>query len=350
MLILAAVYAGRGLFLAWMVGGTYRFSELLVDCTALAFVILSLRLLDAGVGHAARRLIGDQTNTRKACAGILNWAIIFLIAAPFVIALAQFHPQKIGCGATPAALGLPYTNVVLRAEGMPLAGWHLPASSPERPVVMLCHGLGANKQNFLPMARLVHGLDFNVLIFDFRGHGDSGGRTVTFGYKESDDVQAAVAYARAAHPTSKLYGLGYSMGGSALIKLAAEQGGFDKIVLDCTFARAEHIALHSMLWFFGPLKRPIWHTGRAWGQLFSGVDVGQHNPEEHIGQIRCPIFLIHGSADTLIPATESQRLLAAAGQGTQLWIVEGAGHLEAVGDPEYRARLQSFFEQESSHD
>src|SRR5262249_33646730 len=150
------------------------------------------------------------------------------------------------------------------------------------PVVVICHGLGANKQNFLPAAHLVHGFNYNVLIFDFRGHGDSDGRTITFGVKESQDVKAALDHARAAHPSSKIYGLGYSMGGSALLKVAAEEGGFDKIALDSTFARAENVAMHSMLWFFGPLKQPMWYVGRGWGWAFSGVDVGQHNPEEYI--------------------------------------------------------------------
>ena len=135
------------------------------------------------------------------------------------------------------------------------------------------------------------------------------------------------------------------MGGSALLKMAGEQGGFDKIVVDSSFARAETVALHSMLWFLGPLKRPTWHVARFWGWVFSGVDVKRHNPEEYIAKVGCPVLLIHGTADAMIPPTESGRLHEAAGKDARLWMVEGLGHVQTMGHPDYRERLQKFFEE-----
>jgi pimeloyl-ACP methyl ester carboxylesterase len=345
MLILATVYACRGWLLAWLVGGSYRWTNLFVDCIVLALVILVFRLLDLGVKKLVHRCIGDQSRNRRALAVLLNWSVVLVLAAPFCIALVQFHPQKIGCGATPADFGLPYTDVQLESDGLRLSAWHLPASSPTRPVVVVCHGLGANKQNFLPAAAVVHGLDYNVLLFDFRGHGDSEGRTFTFGVKESRDVKAARDFVRRQHPTSSVYGLGYSVGGSTLLKMAGEHAGFDKIVIDSSFANAETVALHSMLWYFGPLKRSTWHVGRFWGWVFSGTDIGQHNPEEYIAGVRCPILLIHGAADAMIPASESQRLDEIAGKSSRLWIVDNLGHLQTMGHPDYRSRLQKFFEE-----
>jgi hypothetical protein len=66
--------------------------------------------------------------------------------SPFLMTLVQSHPQKIACVAVPADFGLPSTDITLESEGLKLSGWHIPASSPERPVVVICHGLGANKQ------------------------------------------------------------------------------------------------------------------------------------------------------------------------------------------------------------
>jgi pimeloyl-ACP methyl ester carboxylesterase len=348
MLILSGVYACRGWILAWLVGGHYAWPTLIVDCAALALLILALRLLDLGVKKVVYGCIGTQTRTRKIVAATASGCICFALVAPFVIALVQFHPQKIGCGTTPAESGLSYTGVTLESDGRRLSAWHIPASAVDRPVVVICHGMGANKQNFLVAAYTVHSLDYNVLIFDFRGHGDSDGRTITFGVKESADVKAAFDFVRAKHPSSKIYGLGYSMGASALLKMAAEHGGFDKIVLDSTFARAENVALYSLLWYFGPVKWPMWQVGRFWGWVFSGVDVGRHNPEEYLAKVSDrPILLIHGAADSMIPSTESVRLHEVAGENGQLWIVEGMGHLQALQQPAYRDRLRQFFETES---
>jgi len=73
----------------------------------------------------------------------------------------------------------------------PLAGWDIPAVAPDRPTVLFTHGVGTNRQNFLPLARLVHDLGFGVFLFDFRAHGDSDGLVSTPGLREADDLAAA---------------------------------------------------------------------------------------------------------------------------------------------------------------
>ena len=84
----------------------------------------------------------------------------------------------------------------------------------------------------------------------------------------------------------------------------------------------------------------------AEGKAFSaGVDVGDHNPEDYVSRSAiCPVLLIHGAADDMIPPTEAQRLQTAVGPQAQLWLVEGAGHLQAMGHPDYRERLRRFLE------
>lgn len=344
MLVLAVVFGCRGWLLAALLGGTYAWSSLLLDCSIMALVVLCLRLLDLGVKRGAATLIGAQSPRRRLLASLGSWLVVFFLAAPFLISLVQFHPQKIRCNQSPAAYGLPYTDLTLESDGLALAGWHIPAAAPDRPVVVICHGLGANRQNFLPVAQMLHGMQHHVVMFDFRGHGDSGGRTVTFGYKESADVRAVCNTVRALHPRSPLYGLGYSMGGAALFKAAAEHGDFDKVIVDSTFARADQVALRSMLWFFGPLKGPVWYVGRGWGWLFSGVDLAEHNPEEYVARLpACPVLLIHGLKDRLVPYTDAQHLQGAIGERAELWLVESAGHLQPMGHPAYPQRLQQFF-------
>jgi pimeloyl-ACP methyl ester carboxylesterase len=346
MAALALVYAGRGWVLAWMLNGRYLWSSLIVDGALLALVVLILRLVHHLVRDLANRCFGKKTRFRRLAAAGASFAICFFLAAPFLIVLLQLHPQKIGCGAGPSEFGLRSQDATLDSDGLGLATWDIPAGSAERPVVLICHGVGANRQSFLPVAEMMHGLDYHVCLFDFRGHGDSDGRMTTFGVRESHDVKAAFDHVRSKYPSSKIYGLGYSMGGAALLKMAAEHGGFDSIVLDCTFARAENVAKYSVLWFFGPTKTPMWHIGRFWGWVLAGVDFGDHNPEEYIAAIAdCPILLIHGTADKMIPSTESVRLQAAAGNHAQLWLIHDAGHLEAMEDPDYATRLRRFFEE-----
>jgi alpha-beta hydrolase superfamily lysophospholipase len=54
--------------------------------------------------------------------------------------------------------------------------------------VVICHGAGANRGNFIDFLSVFHTRGYNSLIFDARGHGDSDGHTCTFGLYETRDV------------------------------------------------------------------------------------------------------------------------------------------------------------------
>jgi pimeloyl-ACP methyl ester carboxylesterase len=56
-----------------------------------------------------------------------------------------------------------------------------------------------------------------------------------------------------------------------------------------------------------------------------------------------PLLLIHGTADTIAPVSEALRLRDWSGGRAQLWLVENAGHLQAMGHPDYKQRLGQFF-------
>jgi alpha-beta hydrolase superfamily lysophospholipase len=347
MIVLAGAYLGRGLFIASRAGGHYPAWAAIVDFVGVALIIFVFRMFDLGAQAIAGRTIGNSTRARRIMAVILRWSFVFIVAAPCLMALAQFHPQRIACDSSPEQLGLPCSEVDFECDGLRLSGWDVPVSAPDRPVVLIAHGLGANKQNFLPVVQMIHELDYHAFIFDFRGHGDSDGWVTTFGDRESRDLKAAHDQVVARHPRSRVFGLGYSMGGSALVKMAAEHHrAFDRIVLDGTFARAENVARGTLLRPFGLLRGPIWQMGRFWGWAISGTDLGHHEPEKWIsGLSDRPLLLIHGTADSMIPHTEAVRLHELAGsRSAELWLVEGAGHLGTINHPDYRDRLRHFFE------
>src|SRR5262249_23127655 len=131
------------------------------------------------------------------------------------------------------------------ADDFTLRGWFVPAAEgPSSRTLVICHGLGAHRSLFLPYPAVGGALQIDVLLFDFRGHGDSDGHTVGRGCDERLDVLAAVSYVRTERPgqAEEVLGLGISMGSSGLIYAAAEvDPPLDGVIVDSGFASASDL-------------------------------------------------------------------------------------------------------------
>ena len=112
------------------------------------------------------------------------------------------------------------------------------------------------------MARLLPEFGFNVLIFDFRAHGESGGQLTTFGDRERNDVLGAVRYLRArrADDAEKIYGVGASLGAAALIAASSDDSpegrAIDAIAVYGTFDHLGRLTRSiGKSYFFPPLRQ-----------------------------------------------------------------------------------------------
>jgi pimeloyl-ACP methyl ester carboxylesterase len=134
---------------------------------------------------------------------------------------------------TPAEVGLAFEDVAFKAgDGVDLKGWFIPSGESPAPAVVLIHGWMWNRLgnvagkvpiddrdvDFLPVTKSLHDAGFHVLLFDLRGHGESGRsrHLLTFGPIEARDFVGAVNYlrSRADVDGQRIGALGISMGGS----------------------------------------------------------------------------------------------------------------------------------------
>ena len=119
---------------------------------------------------------------------------------------------------------------------MRLAAWMIPAGDDDRVLVISFHGHAAEKSSLLTEARLMHELGYAVLLVDFRGSGESPGSVTTIGYREADDVAAAVIYARRVKPGIRIVLYGHSMGAVAILRaIAAGYVEPDGIIIEAVF-------------------------------------------------------------------------------------------------------------------
>ncbi len=346
-IVLVLLVAGRGHLLATSMGGRYLWSSLLSDVFGFALLIGGIKLVDVGVQRVFSFLFKRMTESprcQRAGATACRLVFLILVVCPFLLATLQIHPQRVATRGTPADSSLPYENVTFTSRGRDLQAW-LVESPTAKGVVLVAHGLNANRENFLPPVELLHAIGYTAMIFDFPAHGDSPGRSITMGLTEAHDVHAAAKWLKKRFPNHPIRALGYSMGASAVLTAAGNCPDlFDKIIVDSTFARVRDVAEATVLRPFGPFKTPLWTSANFWIQVWTGADLNDHQPELLISHIKSSkLLIIHGTADSIIPHDQGQRLHEATNRQATFRSVAGYGHAETISHPNYASWLGEFF-------
>lgn len=151
---------------------------------------------------------------------------------------ATYAPRPPLGAATPASVGLDYRSVDLRSsDDVSLAGWYVPSRNGAAVVVL--HGAGSTRSAVLPHASVLAEHGYGVLLLDARGHGQSSGRGMDFGwYGEADAAGAVTFLARQPDVDPARIGLlGLSMGGEQAIGAAGADPRVAAVVAEGATAR-----------------------------------------------------------------------------------------------------------------
>ncbi len=282
-------------------------------------------------------------------------AVSVLVVASGAVAFVSYqsaqslvHPPRAAPTATPEDVGLAYQRVAFNAsDGIPLVGWWMPAS-PAKGTVVVLHGYGESKNQSLAYAPFLHAAGYNVLAFDFRAHGESGGDHTTVGIDEVKDVDAAWGWlaSRGDVPMGHVALLGLSMGAAAAIN-AAEDLPVRAVVDDSGFATLENIASHSITHFTHLPKYPFGPLAVFFASRLVHEDVAQNQPVKAVHALRAPVLVIQGGSDDIaLPDADGRAVFDAAPPGSQ-WLLEPkAYHVGSHGaDPAgYEAKVIAFLD------
>jgi dipeptidyl aminopeptidase/acylaminoacyl peptidase len=256
---------------------------------------------------------------------------------------ACFRPARGALGLPTDIDGAPPPHPVSfrTADGTTLAGWYLP--SRNRAAVVYAHGSSGDRRSLWPEARLLSRAGYGALLFDFPGHGESGG-VVTWGRNEQAALVAAVDLV-AAQPDvdpARIGAFGFSMGGYITAQVAAKDRRLRAVVLLGAPSDAEE-----------QTRYEYDHDGRLaqaaalWAVRRAGMDLTSERPIDVVRAIAPrSLFVIGGGADRVVSPDMTRALFAAAGEPKTLWVAEGAGHgdLAKIEPVQYPARLRSFFD------
>ena len=280
-------------------------------------------------------------------------SIVLLIAAlSFILVYVNTHPSKYSLHVPPSVYQAAYDDVSFTTEdGVVIKGWLVkPAPSRHRsPAIIICHGVGANRSDFTDLAAAFARRGYYVLLFDFRGHGESGGSRTSLGYHEQNDVVASLDFLRKRTEIDpKCIGIyGFSMGGATAILAAANTKAFSAVVADSAFTSLKDQARDAITGFYHLPAFPFLQLTVLGYELYFQTPVSVVSPVLAIGKLApVPVLIIAGDGDKLIPAANGRKLFAAALEPKELWVIPGVDHggtIAAAGSG-YEKMVGDFFD------
>lgn len=255
------------------------------------------------------------------------------------------HPPRVPIEQTPRDVGITtYRDVTFTtSDGIALRGWYIPSRNGA--AVILAHGHANNREPLLPEAALLADHGYGVLLFDFRGHGESGDAAVTLGDHERRDLRAALDFV-AAQPDvdpGRIGGLGFSMGAAVMVQVAAEDERLRAVVIESAYPTLDAVIdqkLNLPGIIRGPLVRFVeWRNDGEIDDVRPVDDLCNISPR--------PVLLIYGDQDEVLPPGSQQAIFEAACAGAERWLIPGVGHAywrdhQAAG---YEERVIRFLEQ-----
>jgi pimeloyl-ACP methyl ester carboxylesterase len=178
--------------------------------------------------HIVGRLAGGA-------AAVIVVAVTVSIIAPAVVATNVPHTDVTS---TPTALGLDYESVTLTTrDGVDLAAWYVRGTNGAALVVM--HGAGSTRSNVLDQSGAIAAAGYAVLLIDARGHGDSRGTAMDFGWYGDLDIAAGTEFlaSRDEIDPDRIGIVGFSMGGEEAIGAAATDPRIRAVIAEGATAR-----------------------------------------------------------------------------------------------------------------
>ena len=219
----------------------------------------------------------DTANTAKT--GII---LILVLFASGCVSEAIYHPSLF-VQSTPADIGCAYEDISLEtSDTVRISGWWVPATR-SRGTVLFCHGNAGNIGDRLDTVKIIHDLGLDVLIFDYRGYGNSSGSPTEHGtYLDAEAAYEYLITEKRSDPRQIIL-WGRSLGGAIAARTAAHHPG-GLVIIESSFTSLKNLVGDHLRWV------PSWLLSRY-----------AYDTRAYLQNITCPILIIHSRDDEIVP-------------------------------------------------
>ncbi len=271
-------------------------------------------------------------------------AVLLLLAASAAIALASWLPEAaVGAFLYPSRVRVTVPppqgceEVTYGGEGVSLQGWRCPATREPRGTIVFLHGVASNRTPAAGLVRRCTSRGLDLIAYDSRAHGESGGGPCTYGYWEKVDLRHVLDTVE--HGPIVL--LGGSLGAAVALQEAADDPRVAGVVAGETFSDLRTVARERAPSFF---TRGMIAKGFSIAEARAHFRVDDVSPMDAARRIRVPVLLIHGSEDRDTPPEHSRRVFDAIAGPKDFLLVPGAHHNESMRTAYVWERIDAWIE------
>ena len=277
---------------------------------------------------------------------MLSIAVLFITHNVLPYAIISRHKQPLTTLPSEIGLHAEETSFTI-SDSIHLKGyWVTPENNPPKSIILLLHGIGGGKEHFYELAKSLAGQQVASVVYDARGHGESDGQYISYGFYEKEDVSVIVSKVKERYPDIPIGIWGNSMGGAVALQALAIEPRLDFGVIESTFTDLTTIVNdYQKRYSCGIGLQPIcnYALGRA-GEI-GKFDPSKVRPIDAVKHIQQSIFLAHGTEDPNINFKYGKTLFDNLKTKDKIFYpVQGANHynLSEVGGDAYIEAIMEF--------
>lgn len=238
-------------------------------------------------------------------------------------------------------------HYITNPKGLRLHAYFIPCEEAKGTVILV-HGYTGCSIQTLPHAKMyLEKFHFNVVMVDLAHHAGSDGHVTGMGWPDRLDVLQWVSEVNNHFDASLpvvLHGL--SMGGACVV-MCAEEGlpaCVKAVVDDSGFTSAFAVFSREMKLKMHLPAFPLLYSASLLCKIKEGWSFKEASSIKKLENVENPLLIIHGDADTRVPLSEGKRIMATKKKNTEMWLVEGGTHINAITEqPEKYEQVVSDF-------
>jgi fermentation-respiration switch protein FrsA (DUF1100 family) len=219
--------------------------------------------------------------------------------------------------------------------------------------IIISHGVTETKINSIKYANMFLDRGFNTLIYDHRRHGESGGKTTSFGHYEKFDLKTVVDWLKTEKGPQLELGIhGESMGAATMLLYAGLlEDGADFYIADCPFSDFKEQLAYLIKKDFKLVPGLLLPIGDALLRLRDKYSIRNVSPISVIENIKHPILFIHSQKDDFILPTMSKDLFEQKKGPKMLFLAANGRHAQSFNEnrADYERVIDEFLQKYVDH-